>query len=256
MRDPGSSAQCFHAGYRRSAGAGDGLARSPRNRRTARPRQHGGRDPRRLCAAPGCGRGVGGELGLDDIAGVRVVEACQRLHEPPASRSRRPTCRSDPRPAHSRRDERVGLSPRRSRQPPGTPPRTEGAAPRPRVGAGQGRRTAESSAVHQDYEHVNDLLAGTEEVRTEFETQIVKIAARDVELLKHAVASFSITAAREAAWSAARSLWNDKKGVVPRVYSAHETGLGETAGTVSHGIRLPVAPDSPHNPVTGRMAGP
>ncbi len=106
--------------------------------------------------------------------------------------------------------------------------------------------TPDTPPVHQDYEKVNDLLAAAEaEVRAEFEIQIVKVATRDAEFLKHAVSSFSMAAARETAWITAESLWQDKRSLNPLAYKGHETVLGETVGVVSHGILLPVVPLPP-----------
>lgn len=105
------------------------------------------------------------------------------------------------------------------------------------------RQTSPSTPpVHQDYEKVNDLLAAVEaEVRAEFETRVVKVATRDAELLKHALGSFSIAAAREAAWMTALSLWNDRK-ISQTIYHGHEIALGTTVGEISRGMLLPVVP--------------
>lgn len=108
------------------------------------------------------------------------------------------------------------------------------------------RTTPDTPPVHEDYEKVNDLLASVEaEVRAEFEVQIVKVATRDAELLKHAVSGFSISTARKAAWVTARGLWHDKTSINPLAYDTHEIALGETVGTASHGILLPVVPPPP-----------
>jgi hypothetical protein len=96
--------------------------------------------------------------------------------------------------------------------------------------------------VHSDYEKVNDLLASVEaEVRAEFEIEIVKVATRDAELLKHALSGFSIATAREAAWANARSLWADRQ-ISTSPYREHELAIGRATGKVSHGILLPVVP--------------
>ncbi|MEU8763848.1 DUF5995 family protein [Streptomyces sp. NPDC048659] len=104
------------------------------------------------------------------------------------------------------------------------------------------RTTPETPPVHEDYEKVNDLLASVEaEVRADFETEIVKLATRDAELLKHAVSSFSIAAAREAAWETARSLWNDRR-LSAELYRAHASVIGGIVGAFGRGILLPVIP--------------
>lgn len=105
------------------------------------------------------------------------------------------------------------------------------------------RTTPDTPPVHPDYEKVNDLLASVEaEVRAEFEIQIVKVATRDAELLKHAIAGFTIVGARETAWLQAQALWHEKKSLDPFAYDVHETALADTVGLAGHGILLPVVP--------------
>ncbi|MFI0723692.1 DUF5995 family protein [Streptomyces sp. NPDC021224] len=102
--------------------------------------------------------------------------------------------------------------------------------------------TPDTPPVHSDYEKVNDLLASVEaEIRAEFETEVVRVATRDAELLKHAVSSFSVAAAREAAWANARSLWADRR-IGTSLYHEHEIAIGRAAAKVSRAILLPVVP--------------
>ncbi|MFF2014067.1 DUF5995 family protein [Streptomyces sp. NPDC058195] len=105
------------------------------------------------------------------------------------------------------------------------------------------RTTPGTPPVHEDYEKVNDLLAAVEaEVRADFETEIVKLATRDAEALKHAVSAFTIAEARETAWMTAEAFWVEKNSLNPLAYRSHEAALARTVGGVSHGILLPVVP--------------
>ncbi|MFD8754044.1 DUF5995 family protein [Kitasatospora sp. NPDC059577] len=95
--------------------------------------------------------------------------------------------------------------------------------------------------VHEDYEKVNDLLASVEaEIRADFELQVVKLATKDAESLKHFVSSFSISSAREVSWANANDLWAVR--TMGPVYQAKLDFVSRAVGTAGLLILTPVVP--------------
>jgi Family of unknown function (DUF5995) len=104
--------------------------------------------------------------------------------------------------------------------------------------------TPDTPPVHADYLKVNDLLASVEaQIRAEFETQIVHVATQPAETLKHIVGSFSITAARDAAWLTAQGLWRERS--LPFVYDQHLENVARLVATASRALLVPVIPPPP-----------
>ncbi|MGW6918236.1 DUF5995 family protein [Kitasatospora sp. NPDC054939] len=101
--------------------------------------------------------------------------------------------------------------------------------------------TPDTLPVHDDYEKVNDLLAGVEaEIRADFELQVVKLATGPAETLKHAVSAFSISSARETAWINATLLWDARNN--PVKYGLQLTAITAGVNSSSQLIVVPVVP--------------
>ncbi|WP_162871712.1 DUF5995 family protein [Kitasatospora cineracea] len=98
--------------------------------------------------------------------------------------------------------------------------------------------TPRTPPVHEDYEKVNDLLAGVEaEIRAEFELQIVKVATKPAEDLKHFVSAFSISSAREIAWVNANQLW-----IAGPLYASRLAAISAGVAATGEMILTPVVP--------------
>lgn len=91
------------------------------------------------------------------------------------------------------------------------------------------RRTPRSPGVREDYEKVNDLLAGVEaEVRRSFEGALEKRVDDNLGPVAHLVSSWSIAVAREVAWVNTLNLWELRR--VPALFDAYESALAQTVG--------------------------
>lgn len=98
--------------------------------------------------------------------------------------------------------------------------------------------------VYADYLRVNELLAKVEsEVRQSFETKIIHLATKDAETLKHIVGTWSVTTARDVAWSNAELLWALKN--IPFLYNRSVVALAATVGVTGRLLVTPVVPPPP-----------
>ncbi|MBW8483088.1 DUF5995 family protein [Actinomadura parmotrematis] len=96
--------------------------------------------------------------------------------------------------------------------------------------------------VHADFRRVNGLLAEVEaEVRREVEPELLRLATREAEGLKHIVGSFSVARARDLAWFSVRSLWPIRHTGHP--YRAAVGIMAESVGLAGRLLLTPVAPD-------------
>ncbi|MFJ4095085.1 DUF5995 family protein [Kitasatospora sp. NPDC089913] len=98
--------------------------------------------------------------------------------------------------------------------------------------------------VHADYQKVNQLLSQVEaEVRAAFEPELLKLATADAEALKHLLASFSMEAARDAAWIAVQGLWAQKKDpiAIPG-FGPSCQALAASVGLTALALLAPVVP--------------
>jgi hypothetical protein len=94
-------------------------------------------------------------------------------------------------------------------------------------------KTPDATPIHADYQRVNELLAKVEsEVRQSFETKLLHLATNDAETLKHIVASWGMTAARDLAWNNTEMLWTQH--TTPLLY---DTQRPVRAGATNVAIR-------------------
>jgi hypothetical protein len=91
--------------------------------------------------------------------------------------------------------------------------------------------------LEADFHRVNDLLAGVEEqVREELLTLPPELDVADP--LLHLLDSWSIDAARDAAWASARMLWELR--ATPEAYAAVAGALDRSTGMVSRCLLTPL----------------
>jgi hypothetical protein len=103
------------------------------------------------------------------------------------------------------------------------------------------RTTPGKPPVHADYLKVNQLLAKAEaEVRASFEPELLKLATQDAEPLKHLVSSFSIDAARDAAWLQVQLLWPQHG--VPLLFDPACAALAGNVGMAGRLLLTPIVP--------------
>jgi hypothetical protein len=96
------------------------------------------------------------------------------------------------------------------------------------------QRTPTSAGVHEDYDKINDLLAGVEaEIRRSFLTTVEQEIDDHLGPVAHLISSWDIAKARDAAWVNVLTLWELRQA--PPVFDAYAAGL---AGTVGMGSRL------------------
>ncbi|MGC0327304.1 hypothetical protein RKD23_000294 [Streptomyces sp. SAI-170] len=101
--------------------------------------------------------------------------------------------------------------------------------------------TPDTAPVHADYLRVNELLAKVEaEIRASFEAELIKVATKDAETLKHIVGAFSIARARDSAWATAQSLWHQRS--LRPAYDATLTTVATTTATIGRALLVPVLP--------------
>ena len=102
------------------------------------------------------------------------------------------------------------------------------------------RRTPASPGVREDYEKVNDLLAGVEaEIRRSFENTLEQNIDDHLGPVSHLVSSWSIDIAREVAWVNTENLWELRR--VPMLFDAYEGALAHTVGMGSRLLLTPVS---------------
>ncbi|MCC9306298.1 DUF5995 family protein [Kitasatospora sp. RB6PN24] len=106
------------------------------------------------------------------------------------------------------------------------------------------RTTPDTAPVHADYLKVNQLLAEVEAtVRAEFEPELVKLATEDAQTLTHLLSSFSIEAARDAAWLSVQMLWSQRGN--PFTYDLACVGMADSTGMAGRLLLTPVVPADP-----------
>ncbi|WP_308020120.1 DUF5995 family protein [Streptomyces sp. LS1784] len=97
----------------------------------------------------------------------------------------------------------------------------------------------EPDDVEDDYHRINDVLT---EVEAAVRKQLLPepdLPAR-VEPLAHLLGAWSVEAAREAAWSAVRALWELRR--VPDAAQAFAAALDGSVGLLGHALLLPLGP--------------
>lgn len=90
----------------------------------------------------------------------------------------------------------------------------------------------EDSAIHEDYEAVNGLLAESESrVRRSFLTEAGRAADKQVGPVVHLVDSWNIDKARDVAWVNAEAIWAMRRA--GSLADRYQTALARTVGMVS-----------------------
>jgi hypothetical protein len=98
------------------------------------------------------------------------------------------------------------------------------------------------SPQHRDYLKINDTIAATEErVKQEFLTGMVRIADDILGHVDDVIAMWSITEARNAAWTNAEALWALRDH--PDLTAAFQDTLDGTVGFASRGLLVPTLPE-------------
>lgn len=105
------------------------------------------------------------------------------------------------------------------------------------------RRSSPGAAgVRQDYERVNDVLAGVEsEIRRSFLTAIARRVDEEVGPVVHLVSAWNIDKARDLAWVNVETLWTMRE--LELLYNRYVGMLGHTVGMGSRILLTPVARD-------------
>lgn len=101
------------------------------------------------------------------------------------------------------------------------------------------RLGCEPDDVEDDYHRVNGVLAEVEAAVRERLLPEPDLPAR-VEPLAHLLGAWSVDAAREAAWSAVRTLWELRR--VPCTAHAFTATLDRSVGLLGHALLLPLGP--------------
>jgi hypothetical protein len=97
------------------------------------------------------------------------------------------------------------------------------------------------SAQHRDYLKINDTIAATEaRVKQEFLTGMVRVADEVLGHVDDVIAIWSITEARNAAWTNAEALWVLRDH--PDLTAAFEDALDGTVGFASRGLLVATLP--------------
>ena len=100
------------------------------------------------------------------------------------------------------------------------------------------QRTPESAGIRQDFDKVNELLAGVEaEIRRSFLTEVERSIDDHLGPVAHLVSSWDIEKARDFAWLSAQTLWELRPAGY--LFDAYAATL---AGTVGMGSRLLLTP--------------
>jgi Family of unknown function (DUF5995) len=99
------------------------------------------------------------------------------------------------------------------------------------------------SPQHRDYQKINDTIAATEaRVKHEFLTGMVGVADEVFGRIDDVIAMWSITEARDAAWTNAETLWALRDH--PDLTAAFEDTLDGTVGFASRGLLIPTLPQA------------
>lgn len=94
---------------------------------------------------------------------------------------------------------------------------------------------------YRDYLKINDTIAATEaRVKHEFLTGLVGVADEILGHIDDVIAMWSITEARNAAWTNAEALWALR--IHPDLTAAFEDALDGTVGFASRGLLVPTLP--------------
>jgi hypothetical protein len=94
------------------------------------------------------------------------------------------------------------------------------------------------SPQHRDYLKINDTIAATEaRVKQEFLTGMVGVADEVLGRIDDVIAIWSVTAARNAAWTNAEALWVLRGH--PDLSAAFQDALDGTVGFASRGLLIP-----------------
>ncbi len=100
-----------------------------------------------------------------------------------------------------------------------------------------------NSPQYRDYLKINDTIAATEaRVKQEFLTGMVGVADAILGRIDDVIAIWSITEARNAAWTNAEALWALRDH--PDLTAAFEDTLDGTVGFASRGLLVPTLPDA------------
>jgi hypothetical protein len=98
------------------------------------------------------------------------------------------------------------------------------------------------SPQHRDYLKINDTIAATEaRVKQEFLTGMVRVADEVLGHVDDVIAMWSITEARNAAWTNAEALWALRGH--PDLTAAFNDALDGTVGFASRGLLVATLPD-------------
>jgi len=99
----------------------------------------------------------------------------------------------------------------------------------------------QDSPQRRDYLKINDTIAATEaQVKQEFLTGLVGVADEVLGHIDDVIAMWSITEARNAAWTNAETLWALRDH--PDLTAAFEDTLDGTVGFASRGLLVPTLP--------------
>jgi hypothetical protein len=102
---------------------------------------------------------------------------------------------------------------------------------------------ARDSPQYRDYLKINDTIGATEvRVKQEFLTGLVGVADEVLGHIDDVIAMWSITEARNAAWTNAEALWALRDH--PDLTAAFEDALDGTVGFASRGLLVPTLPAS------------
>jgi Family of unknown function (DUF5995) len=100
-----------------------------------------------------------------------------------------------------------------------------------------------NSAQHRDYLKINDTIAATEaRVKNEFLTGMVRVADEVLGHVDDVIAIWSITEARNAAWTNAEALWALRDH--PDLTAAFDDALDGTVGFAGRGLLVPTLPEA------------
>jgi len=98
------------------------------------------------------------------------------------------------------------------------------------------------SADHRDFEHVNSVLAATEQrVKRWFATGFVAVVDRTFGRLDDVLAMWSVERARDQAWTGAETL--EELADAPWLRSEYLAALERTVGFAGRGLLIPTATD-------------
>jgi hypothetical protein len=107
--------------------------------------------------------------------------------------------------------------------------------------AGQGITLDTGSAAHRDFIKVNAILATVEaQVKADYLTGLVGVADEVLGRIDDVVAIWSVSEARNAAWTHAQMLWAVRGNAV--LTTAFEDTLDGTVGFASRGLLVPTLP--------------